>query len=137
MADTTSDTDTTDDQDDNLRSRLDRLERESEENRRLSDHRVALAELKVEAMRAGIVDMDGLRFLDTGQIHLDEDGVIAGAGELIGQLKRSKPWLFAAPSSSSVAKVPPSRPARQKMAKDMTDAEYKIARANIIKNFST
>jgi hypothetical protein len=119
--------------DNDLRDRIRLLEETNKEDRRLAEQRIILAELKVEAIRAGIVDLDGLKFLDTAEIHLEEDGGFGGAPDLVGQLKRSKPWLFPAPSSSSVARVPPSRPARQKLAKDMTDAEYRVARANIIK----
>ena len=134
LTDSTQDIEMNEDTDGDLRSRLDRLERETLESRRLNEQRVILAELKVEAVRAGIVDLDGLRFLDASQIQLEEDGGIPGGAELINQLKRTKPWLFATPSSSSTAKVPPSRPTRQKLATDMTDEEYRIARANIIKH---
>jgi hypothetical protein len=116
-----------------LRDKIRMLEETNKEDRRLAEHRIILAELKVEAIRAGIVDLDGLKFLDTTEVRLEEDGGFIGAPDLISQLKRSKPWLFPGPSSSSVARVPPSRPARQKLAKDMTDAEYRVARANIIK----
>lgn len=128
-----SDTDAREELDDSLRVRLDKLERESQEHRRLNEQRTILAELKVEALRAGIVDLDGLKFLDTTRIHLDESGDVSGTLELINQLKHAKPWLFSIPSSSSIAPVPPARAARQKLAKDMSDAEYRIARANIIK----
>ena len=114
-------------------ARLDKLEREGEESRRLNEQRVVLAELKVEAMRANMIDLDGLQFLDMSQIRLGEAGGVADGAELIGRLKRAKPWLFAAPSSSSIAKVPPSGPTRQKLARDMSDEEYRIARASIIK----
>ena len=116
-----------------LRERLDQMERESQDMRQDSESRVIQAEMKVEAMRAGMVDLDGLRFLDLTQARLEDNGGVAGGKELIGQLKRAKPWLFAAPSSSSVARVPPSRPARVKLATEMTDEEYRTARANIIK----
>jgi hypothetical protein len=125
---------TSDESGDSLRSRVDRLEQESLEVRRLGDQRVILAELKVAALRAGIVDLDGLKFLDMSQIQLDDDGGLSGGVELVDQLKRTKPWLFTTPSSSSIAKIPPSRPSRQKLATDMTDEEYRVARANIIRN---
>jgi hypothetical protein len=134
LIDPTCDTEAQDEPADDLRARLDRLEHETQQNRRSNEQRVILAELKVEAMRAGIVDLDGLKFLNTAEIHLDEDGNIDGGSELINQLKRAKPWLFATPWSSSVAKVPSSKPARQKLAKDMSDTEYRAARANIIKH---
>lgn len=118
---------------DGLRARLARLEQESHESIRRTEQRVILAELKIEAMRANMIDLDGLQFLDMTQVHLDSDGSLSDGATLITQLKRAKPWLFAAPSSSSVAKVPLSSPVRQKLAKDMSDAEYRVARENIIK----
>jgi hypothetical protein len=128
-----TDTDAPESPDADLRTRLARLELEGQENRRLNEKRVILAELKVEALRANMIDLDGLQFLDMSQVHLDDDGSVADNAEIIGRLKRAKPWLFATPSSSSIAKVPPSVPARQKLAREMSDEEYRIARANIIK----
>ncbi len=128
-----TDTDAQEDPDAALRARLDKLERDNQENRLLNEKRVVLAELKVEAMRANMIDLDGLQFLDMKQVHLDENGGVSDGAELIGRLQRAKPWLFANPSSSSIAKVPPSGPARQRLAKEMSDEEYRIARANIVK----
>jgi hypothetical protein len=133
LTDAISDIETPDDAEGVLRARVDRLEHESEEHRQRSELRVIRAEMKVEAMRAGMIDLDGLQFLDMTQIHLDDDGSAKDGPELISQLKRAKPWLFAVPTSSSVANVPPSKPARQKLATQMTDDEYRIARANIIR----
>ena len=118
---------------DAMRERLDQMERETHDFRQQAEHRVIQAEMKVEAMRAGMIDLDGLKFLDLTRVQLEDGGGVAGGKEMIGQLKRAKPWLFAAPSSSSVARVPPSRPARVKLATEMTDEEYRIARASIIK----
>jgi hypothetical protein len=118
---------------DGLRTRLDRIEAEGEEYRRRAEQRIVLSELRVEAMRAGIIDMDGLKFIDTTQIRFESPDDVCDATEMVAQLKQTKPWLFSVPSSSSVAKVPPSRPARQKLAIEMTDDEYRIAKANIIK----
>jgi hypothetical protein len=120
-------------QETSLRAELDRLQRESHEIRQQAAHRIIEAEMKVEALRAGIVDLDGLKFLDLTQVLLEDNGGVAGGVELISQLKRAKPWLFGAPSSSSVARVPPSKPARPKLATEMTDDEYRVARANIIR----
>jgi|SRR5580658_10774850 hypothetical protein len=128
-----SDTEPQEGPDDDLRARIDRLETEGKEVHRRTERRIILAELKVEAMRAGMIDLDCLTFVDLTKVHLGEDGDVAGGAELIGQLKHSKPWLFVPPSSSSVARVPLSRPVRQKLATEMTNEEYRIARANIIK----
>jgi hypothetical protein len=127
------DTDAQESPDAGLQARLEKLERESQENRRLNEKRLIFAELKVEAMRANMIDLDGLQFLDMSQLHLDEDGNVADGANLMARLKRTKPWLFSTSLSSSIAKVPPSGPTRQKLAKDMSDEEYRIARANIIK----
>jgi hypothetical protein len=118
---------------DDFRARLDRLETGSQELLRQSERRVVLAELKVEAMRAGMIDMDGLMFLDMKAVQMDDDGSVSGGSELITQLKRSKPWLFTSSSSSSLAKVPQSRPTRQKLATEMTDEEYRTARTDILR----
>ena len=96
--------------------------------------RLIHSEMKVEAIRAGMVDLDGLKLLDMTDIRLADDGTLAGAAERIGQMKTAKPWLFAAPSSSSIARVPPAKSARQKMAAEMTDEEYRTARANLVRH---
>jgi hypothetical protein len=128
-----TDPDVQEDTQDDFRARLDRLETGSQELLRQSERRVVLAELKVEAMRAGMIDMDGLMFLDMKAVQMDDDGSVSGGSELISQLKRSKPWLFTSSSSSSLAKVPQSRPTRQKLATEMTDEEYRAARADILR----
>lgn len=122
-----------DPQADSLNERLDQLERESQELRQRSDERVIQAEMKVEAMRAGMVDLDGLKFLELNQLRLDDKGNVSGGQELIAQLRRAKPWLFAAPTSSSTARVPASKPARVKLVSEMTDEEYRVARTNVIR----
>ena len=133
MSETLPETSTQESVEGGLQAQLDKLERESQESHRRDEQRVIHAELKVEAMRADMIDLDGLRFLDMTQIHLDDHGNLPEGTDLIKRLKRAKPWLFASASSSSVAKVPLSSPARQKLAKDMSDDEYRVARANIIK----
>ena len=116
-----------------LRSRIEQLEREGLETREQAHNRVMQAELKVEALRAGMIDLDGLRFLDHADIKLRDEGGIAAGADLMSRLKGAKPWLFAVPASSSVARVPPSRPVRQKLATEMTDDEYRVARANVVR----
>ena len=117
-----------------LLDRLDNLERQAEAARKTNEQRVILAEMKVEAMRAGMVDLDGLQFLDLGQISLGDDGSFSGGADLIARLAKNKPWLFVGPSTSSTAKVPASRQIRPKMAMDMTDDEYRVAREKILRS---
>jgi hypothetical protein len=133
LVEQTSGTDIQEDSEIDLLTRVHKLETEKHEALQQAEQRVILSELKVEAIRAGMIDLDGLAFLDLTQIHLDESGNLSGGMDLIVRLRQSKPWLFSTSSTSSIAKVPPSRPSRQKLATEMTDAEYRIARANIIR----
>jgi len=117
-------------------ARADALERELEEFRSVAQTRLIRAELKVEAVRAGILDLDGLRLLEISDAKLGADGEVENAAELVGQLRRAKPWLFNAGSSSSAASVPPAQPLRQKPATEMTDEEYRAARAALLKQYA-
>ncbi len=119
-----------------LRSRAEVLERQLAEVQRQTEARIVRAELKAEAVRAGIVDPDGLKLLDTSNIKLNRDGEVEGAPGLIAELKRAKPWLFGNLSSSSSAIAPPATPPRQKLATDMTEDEWRAARAALLKRRS-
>jgi hypothetical protein len=115
----------------------DQPDKESEEISQLrSDFqsRLVVANLRTEAVRAGMVDLDGLKLIDMSTVRLDNDDKIVGGRKLMDDFRRSKPWLFAAASSSSAANVPASQAVRQKMALEMTDEEYAAARITITKN---
>ncbi len=71
----------------------------------MSDDRV-IAELKVAAQRAGMVDLDGLKLADLTKVTLEADGSVKGADGLMIALKERWPGLF-----------------RLKRAKDMTPQE--------------
>jgi hypothetical protein len=119
-----------------LRKRAETLERRLAETEQDARARVVRAELKVEAVRAGIVDLDGLKLLDLKNVELTSEGELANAGELMARLRRAKPWLFGGTSSSSRTYPPPAQPPRQKLANEMTDEEYRAARAAILKHQS-
>jgi hypothetical protein len=85
-------------------------------------------------LRAGIVDLDGLKLLDPSAVEVGEAGDVKNAADVITQLRRTKPWLFGGGSSSSSANPPPAQPPRQKRATEMTDAEYRAARAAILRH---
>ena len=116
-----------------LRARADALEQLLGDVRKEAESRLMRAELKAEAIRAGMVDLDGLKLLDQSAIKLTPSGDVEGIGPVMAQLKRDKPWLFTGASSSSPLTAPPAQPPRQKRATEMTDAEYRAARAELLK----
>jgi hypothetical protein len=84
--------------------------------------------LRVEALKAGMVDLDGLKLLDMSSVTLNADDTVADGMRIMQALKKDKPWLFRSASSSSAAAVPSARPPRMKSAMEMTDDEYAAAR---------
>ncbi len=116
-----------------LRERNALLERRLAEMAEAVDARVIRAELKAEAVRAGMVDLDGLKLIDPAEVRLSPAGEVEGAGALMNRLRRSKPWLFGAASTSSAAPAPPAAPPRAKRAAEMTDAEYRAAKAELLR----
>ena len=109
------------------------LERRLAELEASSTARLIHAELKAEAVRAGMVDLDGLKLIDTGELRLDAEGSLVGGAELMRQTRRAKPWLFAAASTSSTSTPPPKEPPRPKLATEMSEAEWRAARDELIK----
>lgn len=118
---------------DELRTRAEHLERKLNDIQQQSDARLIRAEIKAEAIRAGIIDMDGLKLLDLSAVKLNEKGEIDDASGLMARFKKAKPWLFGTPSSSSTLSAPLAQPPRQKHATEMTNAEYAVARAAVLK----
>lgn len=100
-----------------------------------ADQRVLLAELKSEAVKNSMVDVDGLKLADLSGVSL-KDGKLEGADALFAGLKESKPYLFGQlQSNSSNPNKPPSpTPPTPKMAKDMTQEEYEAAKAGVLKH---
>ena len=66
-----------------------------------SRERLIRAELKAEAVRARMVDLDGLKLVDARELTVDEAGEVQGAAALMQSLRRAKPWLFGGASASS------------------------------------
>jgi hypothetical protein len=95
--------------------------------------RIIAANLRTEAVRAGMIDLDGLKLLDVASVHLDDADNIVGGQTIMTNLRRNKPWLFGAASSSSASVVPASQPVRQKTALEMTEQEYIAARNAVTK----
>ena len=95
--------------------------------------RLITANLQTEAVRAGMIDLDGLKLVDLSGVRLDENDKVVGGCKIMADLRRDKPWLFGVASTSSAATAPASQPVRQKTAMDMTEAEYTAARTAVTK----
>ena len=95
--------------------------------------RLIQAELKSHALRAGIIDLDCLKLLDTSALKLDENGTLPDAATTVANLKRDKPWAFPRPNSSHPAPPPIAEPPKTRMAKDMTHEEWQAARNRLIR----
>jgi hypothetical protein len=116
-----------------LRARNEALENSLKEVRESSDRRMIQTELRAEATRRGMVDLDGLKLIDDGEIVIDAKGVVHGVASAMTKLRRDKPFLFGAPNSSSVAGVPAAAPVRTKLATEMTLDEWRVARADLLR----
>jgi hypothetical protein len=116
-----------------LRERADTLERKLREAMETAQAQLVRVELKAEAIRAGMIDLDGLKLIEPATLPLNAAGEIEGAGDVIQKLKRAKPWLFGHASSSSAAPPPPSTPPRAKLATEMTLDEWRAARTEMLK----
>lgn len=94
-----------------------------------AEQRVIRAELKAEALKAGMVDLDGLKLADLTKVKINDAGEIEGATELMEELKKAKPYLFGTTQNSSTPGNPPNpkQPAAKK-ATEMTPEEYAAAR---------
>lgn len=92
-------------------------------------NRLMLADLRTEAVKAGMVDLDGLKLVDVSKIQLGDDDRVVDGRKIMDELRRGKPWLFRSGSSSSPSQPPASQPVRQKTAMEMSDDEYMSARA--------
>jgi hypothetical protein len=116
-----------------LRARADALELQLATAQAETESRLVRAELKAEAIRAGMVDLDGLKLLDLSHLKLSKSGELENASTVMSRFRQAKPWLFGSSSSSSPSTAPPAQPPRNKLATEMTDVEYRAARAALVK----
>ena len=117
-----------------LRERATRLEADLLQSRQEADARLARSELRAEALRAGIVDLDGLQLLDSDAIAIGSDGHPIGVASHIAKFKHAKPWLFGGHSTTTSASAPASQPIKTRLAMDMSDDEYRAARALVTRD---
>ena len=116
-----------------LRQSVGQLESELSELRTRARERISQEQLKVAGLRAGMIDLDGIRLIDLPQSAIDSDGNVQDPDRIIGELKLKKPWLFSASSSSPMLSVPTAQMIVQKLATEMSDEEYRSAKASILK----
>ena len=133
MSDDTPDTDPATDPVAELKARCEQLERELVQVKQKAENGIVKAHLQAEAARAGMIDLDGLKMLDISRVTISEDGEVQGATALMEKVRKEKPWLFGKTSTSAPGGAPPSQPPRQKLATEMTDAEYQTAREAILR----
>jgi chromosome segregation ATPase len=100
-----------------------------------------MADLKVAAKDAGMIDLDGMKLLDSGKVELDENGELKNGEALMAALKEAKPFLFkseATPdpkkkdNTSNPQNPPDPKPPTKKKATEMTDEEYQAARREVM-----
>ncbi|MDR3525379.1 MAG: hypothetical protein P4L66_14910 [Acetobacteraceae bacterium] len=109
------------------------LERKLQEQTLAHQSRLTQAELKLHAVRAGMIDLDGLKLVDPGRVRLTDKGEIDGADRLMADLRREKPWLFHHATTSTPGAAPPSTPPSAKSAQQMSHAEWQAARTALLK----
>ncbi|WP_158746069.1 hypothetical protein [Acidisphaera sp. L21] len=98
-----------------------------------ANHRLIQAELKSHAIRAGIIDVDCLKLLDTSGLVLDASGDLIAAPAALAKLKLDKPWLFTKPNTSHPTPPPAPEPPKPRMARDMTFREWQTARERLLR----
>jgi hypothetical protein len=116
-----------------LKAHAEALERQLHEAELEAAARLREADLKAEAVRAGILDLDGLKLLSPEILSAQGAETHDDAARIIAKLRRDKPWLFALASSSSTATAPPAAPVKRKLATEMSVEEWRAARAELLR----
>lgn len=94
--------------------------------------RVVQAELRAEAVRAGMHNLADLQLADCSSVSVAADGQVTGAVEVVAALKAARPYLFA--GASSTGGVPPRPKADEPVdARRLSDADWKAAREKLLR----
>lgn len=91
------------------------------------------ADLRVHALRAGMIDLDGLRLVEASHLSINDRDEVDGAEALMRELRQAKPWLFAPASTSSTAVPPAAQAPRPKLATEMSEVEWRAARTELLR----
>lgn len=94
--------------------------------------RLVQAELRAEAVRAGMVDLDCVKLIDAGALKVDEAGGLVDGAGVMAALRAAKPFLFGR-SSSSGSVAPRAEPPKARTAMEMSVEEWRAARAELLR----
>lgn len=89
------------------------------------------AEVKAQAIAAGIRDVEFVKLIESAEIKIDADGNVTGIDKAIKDLKERKPDWFGAEKKSSTstnASFPNKEKTTVKTARDMTAEEWAKAK---------
>jgi hypothetical protein len=97
-----------------------------------ANKRIINAELRAEATKAGMVDLDALVMLDADKagVKLSDDGAVVGAAEALAALKSAKPFLFGSAKTGNT-ETPKAGDTKSKSALDMTPQELAVAKKEL------
>lgn len=98
-----------------------------------ANKRLVQAELQNRALRAGMIDLELLKLVDTSTLKVDASGGVPAAAETVARLQREKPWMFANSSSSQAKPAPAPEPPKARNALTMTRAEWQTARERLLR----
>lgn len=95
------------------------------------DKRMIRGELKTEALRAGLVDVDALKMFDTSGLQVSEDGDVEGIGALVTAMKKKKPYLFKenVADTSVNSGTPAQKGAKPKSVRNLKKEDYEREKA--------
>lgn len=98
-----------------------------------AEQRLMRAELKALALKEGMIDLDGLSFIDYTTVSFDDKGDLKGGPEAIAKLKEAKPYLFGAKSTTSPKSASPDPKSSTEPvdARKLTADEYKALKAKM------
>lgn len=91
--------------------------------------RIIQAELRAQAVKSGMIDLDGLKLLDTSAVTLDDKGEVVVPKDFFDEARKAKPYLFAATgaekgNTSNPNPAPKPAPTSDKKADDLKGDEY-------------
>jgi len=67
----------------------------------VTTQRIIRAELKAVALQAGMIDLDGVALADLTKVSLNDKGELVGGAELLEEMRKNKPYLFAQKGAST------------------------------------